>query len=102
LSSVSERSSGSHVFVFAVDFCAMAQSAYDFDPAACDDAARVLRKTISEFRLFPAGRRGEVRAELHGRLAAALTYADDGKPADGDGMFRVVAEEGFEPPTQGL
>lgn len=65
------------------------------DPEDRDEAIAILRSFISEVRLFPTGRRGDVRAELHGRLANAIAFANGGKVAAAGGMIMVVAEDRY-------
>ena len=62
-----------------------------------------MRGLIEKIVLTPGAKRGEVKAELHGELAAilALTSGQKPRPAadDGDMRFSVVAGVGFEPTT---
>ena len=66
------------------------------------EAAEILRTLIDEIRLIPEG--AQLQIELRGDLAAILGFAQKGHPGvRGAGMkIKLVAEEGFEPPTHGL
>lgn len=70
------------------------------------EAAEILRGLIAEIRLTPDQQAGTLLVELTGALAAILTFAIAPKgrcpTADAMGQLSMVAEEGFEPPTQGL
>jgi len=64
-------------------------------PDDASEAAEAMRGLIEKIVLTPGKKRGEVKAELHGELAAilALTSSQKPKPAldDGDMRFSVVA-----------
>jgi len=47
------------------------------DPAIQIEASSILRGLIDAVVLHPGSRRGEVRAELHGELAALLRFAEE-------------------------
>ncbi len=67
------------------------------------EAAQVLRELIREIRLLPAD--GHLEIEIRGELGAILAFAQ-GKRPEAHGLealqIKMVAEEGFEPPTKGL
>jgi site-specific DNA recombinase len=71
------------------------------DPAIQVEAAGILRGLINAIVLYPGERRGDVRAELRGELAALLELADTRKRKTRVGETRVsmVAGVGFEPTT---
>ena len=66
------------------------------------EAVEILRQLIEEIRLIPLV--GRLEIELHGNLASILQFAQNKQPgAVNTGMrIKMVAEEGFEPPTRGL
>ena len=72
-------------------------------PDDAREAAEAMRSLIDKIVLTPGAKRGEVKAELHGELAAilALTSGQKLRPAldEGDMRFSVVAGVGFEPTT---
>ena len=66
------------------------------------EAAGSIRSWIAKIVLSPGQTRGEMGIEVFGEPAAVLALAT-GNPAHAQlGVIKVVAEEGFEPPTQGL
>jgi site-specific DNA recombinase len=81
------------------------QEALDRDGVR-SEAAEIIRGLVAEIRLTPDQRAGILLAELTGALASILTFAIAPKgrcpTADAMGQLSMVAEEGFEPPTQGL
>ncbi len=66
------------------------------------DAAGILRGLIAEVRLVPED--GQLQIEQRGDLAAILSFAQKEKPGARDAGLKIklVAEEGLEPPTNGL
>ncbi len=66
------------------------------------EAAEILRNLIEEVRLVPED--GQLEIELRGDLAAILSFAQKGNPGARDAGIKIklVAEEGLEPPTNGL
>ena len=65
-----------------------------------------MRAIIEKIVLTPGAKRGEVRAKLHGELAAILALTSDQKPRpafdDGDMRFSVVAGERYQRYLLGL
>ena len=64
-------------------------------------AIAILRTLIDKIVLHPGAKRGEMAVEMHGQLASIVNLARAGPPGP-EVMITMVAEEGFEPPTQGL
>ncbi|MGI9508105.1 MAG: recombinase family protein, partial [Geminicoccaceae bacterium] len=66
-------------------------------PDDAREAAEAMRSLIERIVLTPGAKRGEVKAELHGELAAILALTSVQKPRpvmdDGDMRFSVVAGE---------
>ena len=56
------------------------------------EAIALLRSLVDRIVLHPTGKRGEMRAELHGRLAAALALANGEGTPDPESMLVMVAE----------
>jgi hypothetical protein len=62
----------------------------------------LLRSAIEKIVIKPMPERGRYEAELHGDMAALLDFAA-AESATGSGVgIKVVAAEGFEPPSKGL
>ncbi len=77
---------------------ALADGISDGD-AECSEAIRDLVETVTVFR--DGARPGGVQVEISGRLTALL--GEQAFPNRVKGVWgKMVAEEGFEPPTQGL
>lgn len=69
------------------------------------EATRILREIIERINVHPGERRGETDLELTGRLAAILDLAAGGTGRERGRaglLLKMVAAEGFEPPTKGL
>lgn len=81
------------------------QEALDTDGVR-SEAAEIIRGLIAEIRLTPDQQAGTLLVKLTGALASILTFAIAPKgrcpTANAVGQLSMVAEEGFEPPTQGL
>ena len=71
------------------------------DPETRQQAISILRSLIDKIVLHPGAKRGELGIELHGQLAAIINLARPRRPGE-DVMITMVAEEGLEPPTNGL
>ena len=66
------------------------------------EAVGLIRSWIDRIVLTPGEDRGDMTIEVYGEPAAVLALAT-GDPTHAQlGVIKVVAEEGFEPPTQGL
>jgi hypothetical protein len=61
-----------------------------------------LRTLIDEIVLHPGDKRGKMSIEVYGEPSALFLLASDTPAAPDNWMIKVVAEEGFEPPTHGL
>ena len=77
----------------------------DDDPAHRGTAHELLRRLVDRVELKPDEYGKRLRVNLHGDLAGILSFATKKEHRDDApeiGVFKLVAEEGFEPPTQGL
>jgi len=57
--------------------------------------------TDRQIVLHPGAKRGELGIDLRGEFAAIINLARPQRPGE-DLMITMVAEEGLEPPTNGL
>jgi site-specific DNA recombinase len=72
------------------------------DPTVTNQAASIFRTLIDRIVLRPGLRRGIMSIEVHGEPSTLFLMARAEKAGTDEGMIKVVAEEGFEPPTRGL
>ncbi|MDW6022212.1 recombinase family protein [Mesorhizobium sp. BAC0120] len=77
------------------------QSALCSDEDERREAAALIRSLVTRVTILPKERRGQVELRVHGALAELLNLPNRqrGEPPN---AVLMVAEEGFEPPTQGL
>jgi hypothetical protein len=71
------------------------------DAETRQQAIAILRSLIDKIVLHPGKRRGEITVELHGQLASITNLARPRGPGE-EVMITMVAEDGLEPPTNGL
>jgi hypothetical protein len=64
-------------------------------------AIAILRGLVDRINVAPLPARGQVALTAHGLIAGVIEYATR-KQAVNDSAVKVVAGEGFEPPTLGL
>ena len=77
----------------------------DDNPAHRGTAQELLRRLVERVELVPDAQGKRLCVNLHGDLAGILTFATKKEHRDDAPevrVFKLVAEEGFEPPTQGL
>ena len=72
------------------------------DPSTTGQAASIFRTLIDRVVLSPGSGRGKMSVEVYGEPTALFRTAHAGNMKNDDWMIKVVAEEGFEPPTHGL
>lgn len=76
------------------------------DPGRLLDAQNLLSALVEQVVIFPRDSKGAVRVEIHGALAGFMALATQDNLPTGKVIRQItvqmVAEEGFEPPTQGL
>ncbi len=65
------------------------------------EAANVIRSLVMSIEVMPREGRGELKLGGHGALAELLNLSHR-KTGELPRTALMVAEEGFEPPTQGL
>jgi site-specific DNA recombinase len=77
------------------------QVALATDGEVRDRAMGILRQLIDRIEVHPVGNRGTVELHVVGVLPKLFSLAQ-GRLDEAEKVIMVVAEEGFEPPTQGL
>ena len=77
------------------------QSALGSDDRERREAASIIRSLVTGIEIVPKVGRGQVEIRVHGALAELLNLPNR-KPGELPRTVLMVAEEGFEPPTQGL
>ena len=77
------------------------QNALQTDDSERREAANVIRSLVTSIEVMPREGRGELELSVHGALAELLNLPNR-KTGELPRTALMVAEEGLEPPTQGL
>ena len=77
------------------------QAALTTDDQERREAMEIVRSLVSAIHVVPLEGRGQVELQVRGALAELLNLPSR-QPGEPPSAAMVVAEEGLEPPTQGL
>jgi site-specific DNA recombinase len=66
------------------------------------EAAQIIRSMVDKIEVHPGDGRGEVKIDIRGDLAAVMHFASGNQVPLEQGMLKLVARGGVEPPTHGL
>ncbi|WP_338531804.1 recombinase family protein [Nitratireductor thuwali] len=77
------------------------QDALRSDDSERREAANIIRSLVTRIEIVPKEGRGQVEVRVHGALAELINLPNR-KSGEAPRTVLMVAEEGLEPPTQGL
>ena len=66
------------------------------------EAIQILRQIIDRITIYPSEKRGKLTVKMYGQIANFFDPTDAKSVTDSLWVRKVVAAEGFEPPTKGL